>query len=79
MVTESRSLGTGITPPQGYTLSFHGKPWGLLPFRMTQTHQTLRQRTRLLVLGEALADAQMFAFQTEKYRRKAAKELREVT
>ncbi|CAK9080333.1 unnamed protein product [Durusdinium trenchii] len=28
----------------------------------------------LLVLGEAVADAQMFAFQTEKYRRRAAKE-----
>lgn len=28
----------------------------------------------LLVLGEAVADAQMFAFQSEKYRRKAAKE-----
>ena len=27
----------------------------------------------LLVLGEAVADAQMFAFQSEKYRRKAAK------
>lgn len=29
----------------------------------------------VLVLGEAVADAQMFAFQTEKYRRKAAKAL----
>merc|ERR1719183_2260500 len=28
----------------------------------------------LLVLGEAIADRQMFAFQTEKYRRKAAGE-----
>ena len=27
----------------------------------------------LLVLGESVADAQMFAFQSEKYRRKAAK------